>query len=169
MRTIVRVIDSISEWAGKSVRWLGVILVVQVTYEVTMRYVFNSPSLWGYELGIMLGGTLFVLAFAYTHQQRAHVRVDVIYVHLPPRAKATIDVLGDLLVFTPLIILLAIKSWDWAWYAWSTSERMPTTGWYPPAGPLRTMVLLGFGLLALQGVAQLVRDLHLLIRNKPYD
>ena len=169
MRNVVRVIDSISEWAGKSVRWLGVILVVQVTYEVTMRYVFNSPSLWGYELGIMLGATLFVLAFAYTHRQRAHIRVDVIYVHLPPRVKATIDVLGDLLVFSPLIILLAIKSWDWAWYAWSTSEKMPTTGWYPPAAPLRTMVLLGFVLLALQGVAELVRNLHLLIRNKTYD
>ena len=169
MRTVVRVIDSISEWTGKAARWFGVVLVVQVAYEVTMRYVFNAPSLWGYELGIMLGASLYVLAFAYTHRHRAHVRVDVFYVHLPPRSRAIIDVLGDLLAFFPLIILLVICSWDWAWYAWSTGERMPITGWYPPAGPLRTMVMLGFGLLALQGVAQFVRDLYLLIRNKPYD
>lgn len=169
MRTIIRVIDSVSEWAGKTVRWLGVVLVVQVTYEVVMRYVFIRPSLWSYEVSIMLGASLYVIAFAYTHRHRAHIRVDVIYTHLSPRSRAIIDVLGDLLVFFPLIILLAIKSWDWAWYAWSTGERMPITGWYPPAGPLRTIVMLGFVLLALQGVAEFVRNLHLMIRNRPYD
>jgi TRAP-type mannitol/chloroaromatic compound transport system permease small subunit len=46
---------------------------------------------------------------------------------------------------------------------------MPITGWYPPAGPLRTIVLLGLALFALQGFAQFIRDLYLLIRGKPYD
>jgi len=146
-----------------------VALVGVVTYEVMMRYLFNAPSLWAYEVSVMLGASLYILAFAYTHLHRAHVRVDMIYSHLPPRGKALIDVLGDIFLFSPFIILLVINAWDWMWYAWETGERMPITGWYPPAGPLRTVVMLGLALFALQGMAQLVRDLYLLIRNKPYD
>ncbi len=53
--------------------------------------------------------------------------------------------------------------------SWATDERMPITGWYPPAGPLRTVVFYGLALFALQGIAQFIRDLHLLIKNKQYE
>jgi len=169
MRTFVRTIDSISEWTAKIGRWFGVALVVLVTYEVVMRYVFTAPSLWGYEVHVMLGASLYILAFCYTHRHRAHVRVDMIYAHLPNRGRAIIDVLGTLFLFFPFIFLLTYIAWDWMWYAWATDEKMPITGWYPPAGPLRTIVMIGLGLFALQGMAQFVRDVYLLIRNKPYD
>lgn len=169
MRTVVRTIDSLSEWAAKIGRWFGVALVVLVTAEVTMRYLFNKPTLWGYELHVMLAASLYILAFAYTHLHKAHVRVDMIYAHLPNRARAFIDVFGTLFLFFPFIFLLVYNAWDWAFYAWESSEKMPITGWYPPAGPLRTMVMLGLALFALQGVAQFIRDLYLLVRNKPYD
>lgn len=169
MRTVVRTIDSISEWTAKIGRWFGVALVVVVTYGVVTRYVFNAPKLWTYEVNVMLGASLYVLAFCYTHRHRAHVRVDMIYAHLPNRGRAIIDVLGDLFLFFPFIFLLVYNSWDWMFYAWTSGERMPITGWYPPAGPLRTIIMIGLSLFALQGLAQFVRDLYLLIRNKPYD
>jgi len=169
MRAILRVIDSISEWTGKTARWFGVALVMVVAYEVTMRYVFTAPSMWAAEVCTMLGASLYVLAFAYTLYHRAHVRVDIIYMYLPPRGRAIIDVLSDLLFFFPLIIVVVIGSLQWMWHAWLIGERMDFTAWYPPAAPLRTVVAIGFITLILQGVAQFVRNLHLLIRNKPYD
>lgn len=169
MRTVLRVIDSISEWAGKSVSWFSVALILVVTYSVVMRYVFNKPANWPYDTGVMLGASLYILAFAYTQRHGDHVRVEVFYVHLPLRGKALIDVFGDIFAFLPLIILLTVASILWAWDAWSTGERISLSGWYPPAGPLRTVVALGFFLLAFQGLAQLVRDLYLLIKHKPYD
>jgi len=169
MRSILRVIDSISEWTGLTGRWFAVGLVLIVSLEVILRFVFNRPTLWGYETSVMLGASTYILAFGYVHRHHGHVRVDVFHAHLPNRGKATIDVLGDLLLFFPLIFLLVAVAWDWVIYAWSTGERMPITGWYPPAGPLRTVVFLGFVVFAFQGVAQFVRDLYLLIRNKPYD
>jgi len=117
----------------------------------------------------MLAASLYVLAFAYTHKHRAHVRVDMIYSHLPNRGQAIIDFLGNLLLFFPFIFLLSINAWDWMLDAWVTDERMPITGWYPPAGPLRTIVFLGLSLFALQGVANFIRDTYLMIKNKPYD
>ncbi len=169
MRKIVRTIDAVSEWTGKTGRWLGVMLMLLVTYEVIMRYVFTKPSLWGYEMSVILAASLYVLAFSYAHLHGAHVRVDMIYSHLPNRGKATIDVLGGLFLFLPFIILLTINAWDWMFVSWATNEKMPITGWYPPAGPLRTVVFYGLALFALQGIAQFIRDLYKLVTNKSYE
>jgi len=134
---------------------------------VIMRYVFGAATLWAYEVGLMLGATIYALAWTYVHRQGGHIRVDVFYHHLSPRRKAVIDVIGALVFFIPLMILMVALSVDWAWRAWEMNEKMYETGWYPPAAPLRTVVALGICLFALQGITQLFRDLYFLIRNKP--
>lgn len=169
MVKFVHTIDSISEWTARSGRWFIVALVPLVTLEVTLRYVFTKPTLWAYELHVMLAASAYILAFAYTHLHKAHVRVDVFYAHIPPRGQALIDFLGTLLLFFPFIFLLSFTAWSWMFDAWKTSEKMPITGWYPPAGPLRTVILYGIVLFALQAVAQFIRDAYLLIKGKPYD
>jgi TRAP-type mannitol/chloroaromatic compound transport system permease small subunit len=169
MRKLVHAIDLMSEWTGRTGRWFGVILVAIVTFGVITRYVFHKPFLWTYEVSVMLGASLFVLAFAYTHLHKAHVRVDLIYSHLSPRGQAIIDVLGNIFLFFPFIILLTITAWELAFSAWATGERMPITGWYPPAGPLRTIVFIGMLLFGLQGLANFIRDVYAIIRGVPYD
>jgi TRAP-type mannitol/chloroaromatic compound transport system permease small subunit len=149
--------------------WFSVALVSIIVFGVVMRYVVGRPLLWPYEVAVMLGVSLYVLGFSYAQLLRAHITVDLIYAHLPSRARATIDILGGLFMFLPVMILLILTSWDWMWRAWAMGERLPFTGWFPPAGPLRTMVVLGFTLFFIQGLASIIRDLHLLIRNKPLD
>lgn len=169
MRTILKTIDAISDWTGRSARWLTALLVLVISYEVIMRYLFRAPTMWAYETAIMLGATTYALAWSYVHRHRSHVRVDVFYMRLPPRGRATIDVIGNLLLFFPLIFVLINTSIGWAWRAWLINEKSVETYWYPPVAPVRTLVALGLCLFALQGVAQFTRDLYLLIRNKPYD
>ncbi len=103
MRSIIRVIDSISEWTGKTVRWVCLVLVVVVVYEVTARFVFNAPTLWAFETICMLLCTIGALGWAYTHRHHGHVRVDVLYTLLSPRGRAIIDVGGYLIFFFPLL------------------------------------------------------------------
>jgi len=167
MRTIVRVIDSISEYTGKVACWACVALVGGLVYEVTMRYAFSAPTIWSYELSCMLGATIVILGAAYTHRHRGHVRVDVFYMRLSPKQKAIIDVVCALLLFFPLFIILTYTAASEMWFSWSMGEVLIATIWYPPAGPIRTVMLLGLFLLALQGIAQFIRDSYLLIRNKP--
>ncbi len=169
MRTILCVIDSIGDWTGKVGRWLCLAVVLVMTYEVVMRYLFNSPTMWAYETSMMIGGTMYALAFSYTHRHHGHIRIDIFYANLSPRKKAIIDVIGTLFLFLPVVILYTYTAYGWAWQSWVTDEKMIETYWYPPAAPLRTMVALGFFLLVLQGGAQLIRDSYLLIRNKTYD
>lgn len=169
VRTIVRVIDSFSEWTGKIGRWFVLALVLVVAYGVFMRYVFSAPNIWAYEIAIMLGSCVYVFGLSYAHRYDAHVRVDIIYARLPPRWRGIIDVAGSLLLFFPIMILVTYVSATWAWDAWVLGERLAFTGWYPPAGPLRTALAIGFFIFALQGVAQFTRALHLLRWGKPYD
>jgi len=167
MRTIVSIIDGISEWTGKTIRWACVALIIVLCYEVTARYVFNAPTIWAHETSCMLGGTIVALGWSYTHRHHGHVRVDVFYARLSPKGKAITDIICALLLFFPLLVILAYTAASWMWDSWSMNEVLIESYWYPPAGPIRTIMFLGLSLFALQGVAQFIRDLYLLRRNKP--
>jgi TRAP-type mannitol/chloroaromatic compound transport system permease small subunit len=117
----------------------------------------------------MLNGTFAAMGFAYVHRHRGHIRVDIIYSHLPERGKAFIDVLCSFFLFFPLLLVLIYVAADYAWSAWIEGEVLTQSFWYPPAGPIRTVVLLALCLFLLQGVAQFTRDLHVLISNRFYD
>ena len=169
MRKILRVIDSVSGYAGKVGSWLCYALILVVVYDVTMRYVFTAPTMWAYETAIMLGGTIWALNWAYTHSLRAHVRVDVIYSHRSLRKRAIIDVVGTLFIFFPLLAVFIGASFSEMWHAWLVGEVSLESYWYPPLAPFRTIVLIGFCLIAFQAVAQFIRDLYILVKSKSYD
>lgn len=169
MRTIIRGIEFITEWTGRSVSWVCVVLVLVLCYEVLMRYVFNSPTSFVHELSTMLGGTIAALGWAYTHRYHGHVRVDVIYTHLSPRGKAFVDVLLTLLLFFPLLAILIKNSAESTLFAIKMGEVLRASFWYPPAWPIKMVMLLGLSLFAFQGMAHFIRDIYRLVKDKPYD
>ncbi|MBA7571965.1 hypothetical protein ES708_13735 [subsurface metagenome] len=165
----MRFIDSISRYSG----WVGgglcCVLVLIIVYSVIMRYIFNAPTIWGYETVIMLGGTIYALSFAYTHWKHAHVRVDIFYSEVSLRKRAVVDVLGALFAFFPLLAVLVSSSFIQMRGAWLIGEVSTRGYWYPPLAPFRTIVFIGFCLLAFQAAAQFIRDSYFLIRGKAYD
>ena len=169
MRKVLRFIDNVSELSGKSVRWLSIILVLVMTLEVIMRYGFNHPTMWAYESCLMMGCAMYALAYCYTQRYDAHVRVDVFYTQLSPRGKAMVDAICGLLMFLPVIAFMIGASWVWMLHSWKIHEKMVETYWYPPYYPLRTVVALGWTLLGLQGLAGIIRNFYMVIRNKAYD
>ena len=167
---MARVIEAISEWSGKITSWACVALILAICYGVTVRYVFNSPADWAVELPRMLGFTIAVMGWAYTHRYHGHVRVDVIYTHLSPRKKAIIDVLFFLLFFVPLTAALVYFGAVRMMSSWELHEVFSDTVWKPPTGPVRTIFLLGVSLFVLQGLVQFSRDFRTLVRrNKAND
>lgn len=167
MRKILRIIDAVNEWTGSIARWLVVALVVVTVYGVIARYVFNAPTIWGFETSCMLGGSIILLGWGYTELHGGHIRVDVIYRRLSPRKKAIIDLLGTGLLFFPLFAVLIKTSAWWAWRAWRIHETMTMTFWYPPFSPFRTLIVIGACLFFLQFIAQFIRYLFILRTGKP--
>jgi len=169
MRKIIKAIDNTNEWAGRSVRWLAIFLMLVICFEVFMRYVLNKPTIQGPVIASFSGAALYSISWGYVHLHKRHIRVDVFYSRFSLRVRAAVDTICGLLFLLPLITLLTYAGWWWMWYAWSTTERSLMTFWYPITGPIRTLVFIGLCLFALQGLAQFYRDIYCLVRNRVYD
>ncbi len=166
MKRVLGFIDSTSLWTGKIVQWLCVALILVLSYEVTMRYVFNAPTIWVMQTSMMIGGAIVTLGWCFAQQQRSHVRVDLFYNRLSNRGKAWIDVIGSLVLFFPFIGLLTERAFTQFLYSIKMGERMTETAWYPPVFPIKFIVFVGFFLFLLQGAAQLVRDVQVLLKRR---
>lgn len=169
MKVVLHAIDLISDWTAKVISWLCVALILVLVFDVVERYVFGGATEWAYETAVMLGGTIYVLGWCYVHRMREHIRVDIFYVHLSLRKQVIIDIAGTLLFLLPLLYVMIDTSIFYMMRAWKIGEVLAETFWYPPAGPFRTMVVVGLFLFTLQVVAHLIRDFYQLVRNKAYD
>ena len=104
---------------------------------------------------------MFLLAAGYTLKHNGHVRIDIFYNRLGPRGQAWIDLVGGLLFLLPMAVLLAWLAWPMFYEAWITQEHSPDAGglvrW-----PVKLLLPAGFGLLALQGVAEVIKRIGVL-------
>lgn len=146
--------------------WFSLFLVLLLTWEVFMRYVLGRPTIYSYEISTMMGVTISAGGLAFTHKYHGHVRVDVLWRLLSPRGKAVADIVGALILFFPLVIIIAYISGDLALRSFVEGEIMTQTYLYPPAWPVRAVMFLGFFLFVPQGIAKLIRDFYLAVRNE---
>ena len=169
MKKMLGIIDSISQWNARIFQWLTVALILLLSFEVMMRYVFNRPTIWVMQTSMMVGGTLIVMGWSYVHQQQSHVRVDVIYGRLSRRWQSIVNTFGALVFFFPFVGFLLYRGIIQAAYSLRMGERMSETAWYPPVFPMRVVVIIGLSLFLLQGIAQFVRDVQTLTRGESDD
>ena len=158
----LRFIDKLSGWLALIGVPLSLILAIVVVYDVIMRYLFNAPTFWAYEISWMLYSANFLLGFAYVLRERAHIRVDVILDLFKPRVKAGIEaffLLTTLLVFCAGMVGFGI---GFAFESWKIREGSMLTMWAPPVYPIKTIIVVAFFVLGLQGVVELIRRLKTL-------
>jgi TRAP-type mannitol/chloroaromatic compound transport system permease small subunit len=166
MTKIIRVIDTISEWSGKIVCWLVLIFTIVLGYEIVMRYVFNAPTKWAFDISYMLGGTYFWLGGGYTLLKKKHVRIDIFYRTFSIRKQALVDIFFSLIFFFPLWGLLLYELIPYVYLSWVTDERSMQGYWMPILYPFKTVMPLGVALLLLQGFAELMRSTLVLVRGE---
>ena len=163
MKTLQAVIDrvgSVSNWSGKLVSWINVVLIITISYDVIMRYVFNAPTDWSYTLSYMLGATMFCIGQAYVQRINGHVRVDLLYVKFSPRTKLLLDVLFTILFFLPTFFMVSRNLWINFLYAYHVKEKAIHSTWYPLTWPYKLLIAIGFTLFFIQGLVRLIQDLR---------
>ena len=156
MKYVFSIVDTISKWASKLTAFLIGIVALLVTLEVVLRYGFNSPTQWNWELVIYLCGAVYILGYAYTHSLRADVRVDAVYRRFTPRAKAIVNLASSLLLFIFFGGILW-ASGNWAWIALAKGLTSGTQ-WDVPIFPARAVIPLAALLVVLQAVVIVIRD-----------
>ena len=157
MQKTLLFIDRLSTWIGQAFAWLIVVLTLLISFEVFSRYVLNDPHSWTFDVMIMLYGTLFMMAGAYTLAKNGHVRGDVLYGFFPPRMQAGLDLALYVLFFVPGIVALAYAGYGFALDAWKIMEHSSTTADGPPLYPFKTIIPFAGALIFLQGIAEIVR------------
>jgi len=149
--------DRLSGWFGKSFGWLVMLMTIGMSYEVIVRYLFNSPTPWAYELSYIMYGTLFMVGGAYTLSQGGHVRGDFIYRLWPVRVQGTVDLVLYILFFFPGITALIFAGWKYASRSIGYGEVSSSSPAGIPIYQFKTILVLAGVLLFLQGIAQVFR------------
>jgi TRAP-type mannitol/chloroaromatic compound transport system permease small subunit len=158
-----RAIDRLSEQSGVFVALWTVNAVCVYFYEVISRYLFDAPTIWAHQASYLMFGMQYLLAGAFALLHGAHVRVDVLYVKLPPRGQIGMDIFTSTFFF---IFALALLGSCWQFFVNSLDmlERTDET-WQVQFYPVKGMMVLGAVLLTLAGVSKLIKDARLFARS----
>lgn len=164
---LARAIDALNERVGRITLWLvGVVTVISAGNALARYGLARSSNAW-LEIQWYLFAAIFLLAAGYALKHNAHVRVDIFYGRLSQRARAGIDLCGTLLFLLPFSLLLAWLSWPGFVEAVRLGETSPDAGGLA-RWPVRLLLPLGFTLLALQGVSEIIKRVALLRGAIPF-
>lgn len=162
MNALLRGIDGLSVFVGKAVAWLTLAMVLLTTYLVIGRYVLRTNSIALQELVVYMHAAVFMLGAAWALQRDEHVRVDVFYRNASPRTKAIVNILGTVLFLLPFAATILYFSFGYAANAWRYREGSMQAGGLPYVYVLKTLIPLFAGLLIMQGIAELLRNILVL-------
>jgi TRAP-type mannitol/chloroaromatic compound transport system permease small subunit len=159
-------IDAVTTVVGKVAWWTTLVMVLIGALNVVTRYV-------GRAMGISLGGTIyivlqtyaydfiFLMGAAYVFRQDAHVRVDILFATLSQRGKALVDIIGVLLFLFPFSYMGLYFAQRYVGTSWRQSEVNLNAGGVA-VYPAKTLILIVFGLLIVQGISELIKNVAFL-------
>ena len=157
MQRLLLTIDKISTFIGQMFSWLIVALTFLISWEVFSRYALDRPHSWAFDVMIIMYGTLFMMAGAYTLAKAGHVRGDVLYGFFKPRTQATIDLILFILFFIPGVFALTYAGYYFAAESWAIHETSNITAEGPPIYPFKTILPLAGIFLLAQGIVEIIR------------
>lgn len=159
MFKIDRAIDALNEKIGYYGALIVLPLIGVVVFEVFMRYGFNAPTSWAFEVTVYLYGIHYSLALAYALKHDTHVAIDVFEARLSARPRLILRIFTNIVLFIPTIGLLTYYTCVMAATSWKQLEHA-SSSWAPAIYPYKTLMAIGFVLLFLQGVAKLIQDIR---------
>ncbi len=151
-----RLIDRLNEFVGGAVKWLLLVAVIVCTVNALIRYLFDDSSNAWLELQWYLFAAVFLPGAGYTLLRNEHVRIDVITGRLTPQGRAKVEIFGTLVFLLPVTVLILYMSFPMVWGSFINSEMSSNAGglirW-----PAKVMIPIGFTLLSLQGLSEMIK------------
>jgi TRAP-type mannitol/chloroaromatic compound transport system permease small subunit len=163
---LIYAVDQLSRTVGHAFAWCLMVLTFGTSYEVFVRYLLNSPTSWAFDFSYLMYGAMFYMAGAYTLSRGGHVRADMFYRLWRPRTQATVELTLYILFFFPGILALVISGWHYGYDSMRILESSVNSPAGVPIWPLKMLIPFGAGLLALQGVAEVLRCIFCIRNNE---
>jgi TRAP-type mannitol/chloroaromatic compound transport system permease small subunit len=165
MKTLLHILESVSEWTGRIFVWLIIPLTVVVLYEVISRRFFDAPHIWATEVTNFIYGPHFMLVAAYTLLYKSHVSIDIIYGRFPPRTRGILDIFTYLVFFFPFCTIVFYQGIVFAQTSWSIGETSESAA-LRIVPLIKTVIPVTFGLILIQGLANFIRGIMLVVKGK---
>ena len=157
IQRLIYTIDQLSKTIGHAFAWCIIILTFGTCYEVFVRYALDDPTSWAFDMSYLMYGAIFYMAGAYTLSRGGHVRADMLYRKWSERTQAGVELLLYVVFFFPGILALVIAGGDYGVEAIRLREVSVNSPAGVPIWPLKAMIPFGAGLMALQGLAEVLR------------
>jgi len=149
-------IDGLTERIGKTTTWLVLVVVLISAGNATMRFTIDWSSNGLLEIQWYLFSVIFMMCAGYTLMKNEHVRIDIVSGHFSAKTRGYIDIFGFLFFFFPMVYLFVTLGWPFFMVAFDGGEMSPNAGglirW-----PVKLFLPLGFLLLAVQGLSELIK------------
>ncbi|KPK92998.1 MAG: hypothetical protein AMJ94_03820, partial [Deltaproteobacteria bacterium SM23_61] len=126
----------------------------------------RAPTLWSFDMSYMMGGSLYVLGFAWVLREDGNVRVDILSSRLSQKTQLYINLTFTILLFFPMAVMLLVTSLERTIHSWRILEKASYTIWYPPIYPLRTILSFALLIWFLQGIVTFYRTIQKLTGEK---
>jgi TRAP-type mannitol/chloroaromatic compound transport system permease small subunit len=169
MKNLIRRIDTLNESLGRWISWLALAMVLVMGLIVVLRYAFQVGSIALQESVMYLNALIFTFGAAYTLKQQGHVRVDVFYNRLSPRARGLIDLLGTGIFLTLTAGFIIWSSWDYVAVSWRIREGSAESSGLPYVYLLKASLLVLPLLLIIQGMAEAMKSLQQILGTAAAD
>ena len=166
MNTMLKIVGKILDALGNFCSLLMVLMILNVFYDVVMRYFFNDVSIAMQELEWHLFAAMFKFGIAYTLKEDAHVRVDIFYDNMQARNKAFINIFGSLFLALPITLLILYYSWDYTFDAYEMGEGSGDPGGLPHRWIVRSVIPLSSVFLMLAIFHVVLSQIQVLIAAK---
>jgi len=155
-------INHFSETLGKISAVLFILLLLNVFFDVIMRYLFNDVSIGMQELEWHLYATIFMLGIPYALHKEGHVRVDIIYDNLSIRKQAWINILGTLILLLPFTVLVTKYGIDFTIESYKLGERSGDPGGLPYRWIIKGVIPFAFFAITISGIGLILRSINVL-------
>ena len=153
---VTRVVDAATTWIGKRLAWLILAAVVVSAANATVRKIFDTSSNSWLELQWVLFSVVFLLCSPWTLLANEHIRIDIVNNMLPKRLRDSIDVVGHAFFLLPLAIIMIITGIPFFYRSIEINEQSGNAGGLPQ-WPAKSLVLIGFAFLFVQGISELIK------------
>ena len=159
LKKISDYIDTMNIWIGRGVSWVTFLVVLVVFVDVVMRYAFQTSFVFTKELEWHLFAFIFLMGAGYTLLKDGHVRVDIIYQRMSPKAQAWINFLGVLFFLLPGCYMIIITSIPFVQSSFDVLENSPDPGGIPYRFIIKSCIPIGFIFVTLQGISLGIKSL----------
>ena len=169
LQTWIDRIENITRLSGIVISWLTLLMVITTFLVVVLRYVFDYGLIAMQESIIYMHAIIFLVGAAYTLQQNAHVRVDIIYQKFSEKNRAWVDLFGTLFLLAPTMLFIFIISWQYVGDSWAVLETSREAGGLPGVFLLKSVILIMAALMLLQGIANILSSIQIINHTKNKD